>query len=184
MGFKGSYDRVAAFARQWREGKTESVNLRANEQLVHTRTSSGFIERGDSQALCIENGTSSRDRYQTSLKSRQRCYQFRELQQVVGTGLLVKVIERQIRCNERFVLDFNSTFIQIKKKPGVRLFATFRTLATSDFLDVARGSVFDYISSEHVPTSRPPCTRCSFARRIAPLGSIFGQPQHQPAGLG
>lgn len=29
------------------------------------------------------------------------------------------------------------------------MFATFRTLATSDFLDVARGSVFDYISSEH-----------------------------------
>ena len=26
LGFKGSYDRVAAFARQWREGQTEWVN--------------------------------------------------------------------------------------------------------------------------------------------------------------
>jgi transcriptional regulator with XRE-family HTH domain len=27
LGFKGSYDRVAAFARRWREGQTEWVNL-------------------------------------------------------------------------------------------------------------------------------------------------------------
>ncbi|MRW88110.1 hypothetical protein GJ698_28940, partial [Pseudoduganella sp. FT26W] len=26
LGFKGSYDRVAAFARQWREGQTEWGN--------------------------------------------------------------------------------------------------------------------------------------------------------------
>jgi hypothetical protein len=33
LGFEGSYDRAAAFARVWREGQTERVILPANEQL-------------------------------------------------------------------------------------------------------------------------------------------------------
>ncbi|AEK61975.1 hypothetical protein CFU_2145 [Collimonas fungivorans Ter331] len=34
MGFKGSYDRVAAFARQWREVNRSGSIQRANEQRV------------------------------------------------------------------------------------------------------------------------------------------------------
>ena len=34
LGFKGSYDRVAAFARQWREGQTEWVNSARKRTVV------------------------------------------------------------------------------------------------------------------------------------------------------
>ena len=33
LGFEGSYDRVAAFARVWREGQTERVNLSSKRTL-------------------------------------------------------------------------------------------------------------------------------------------------------
>ena len=36
LGFKGSYDRVAAFARQWREGQTEWVNSARKRTLQRT----------------------------------------------------------------------------------------------------------------------------------------------------
>jgi hypothetical protein len=38
LGFKGSYDRVAAFARQWRKGQTEWVNS------AHKRTSNACVK--------------------------------------------------------------------------------------------------------------------------------------------
>jgi transcriptional regulator with XRE-family HTH domain len=41
LGFKGSYDRVAAFARQWREGQTEWVNSarkRTNNKKIKDKT--------------------------------------------------------------------------------------------------------------------------------------------------
>ena len=38
LGFKGSYDRVAAFARQWREGQTEWVNSARKRTPMHPST--------------------------------------------------------------------------------------------------------------------------------------------------
>ena len=38
LGFKGSYDRVAAFARQWREGQTEWVNSARKRTKCHQET--------------------------------------------------------------------------------------------------------------------------------------------------
>lgn len=45
LGFKGSYDRVAAFARQWREGQTEWVNS------ARKRTCASYAQRFDAEGI-------------------------------------------------------------------------------------------------------------------------------------
>ena len=43
LGFKGSYDRVAAFARQWRGVKLSGAILRANEQVLATKRLTKYL---------------------------------------------------------------------------------------------------------------------------------------------
>jgi predicted transcriptional regulator len=42
LGFEGSYDRVAAFARTWREGQTERVNTASKRTLSNTIAASAI----------------------------------------------------------------------------------------------------------------------------------------------
>jgi transcriptional regulator with XRE-family HTH domain len=54
LGFKGSYDRVAAFARQWREGQTEWVNSARNRTfrlLAYAMTNVSMLGLGDLNRL-------------------------------------------------------------------------------------------------------------------------------------
>ena len=44
LGFKGSYDRVAAFARQWREGQTEWVNS-ARKRTTYVDDAAAWIQK-------------------------------------------------------------------------------------------------------------------------------------------
>jgi AraC-like DNA-binding protein len=53
LGFEGSYDRVAAFARVWREGQTERVNpssKRTRCQHLLRKDSSYLVRRDESQS--------------------------------------------------------------------------------------------------------------------------------------
>ncbi len=52
LGFKGSYDRVAAFARQWREGQTEWVNSARKRTVVAVATVGPRVVDGLFEDLC------------------------------------------------------------------------------------------------------------------------------------
>ncbi len=56
LGFGGSYDRVAAFARQWREGQTEWVNsARKRTQIFNPLVSWAWARRRDENARKSED---------------------------------------------------------------------------------------------------------------------------------
>jgi hypothetical protein len=107
LGFEGSYDRVAAFARTWREGQTERVNpaSKRTPPLHRTTTDEGF------------RGNSARTAHKTGLRMYAqpppiRPFQkspfsaiFREhhLYELSTTSTINALAHKEPRCGERII---------------------------------------------------------------------------------
>ena len=68
LGFEGYYDRVAAFARTWREGQSERVNPASKRTSRYSRQYSGFLSRHACCALALFS------RWSGSVCSLRRCH--------------------------------------------------------------------------------------------------------------
>ena len=66
LGFGGSYDRVAAFARQWREGQTEWVNS-ARKRTQFVQIVDSYIHWYNEKRIKISLGSLSPVEYRKSL---------------------------------------------------------------------------------------------------------------------